>query len=311
MKITLRDLRFGVELEGGGITRASAAQAVLKVVGGRCTEDNQVIASDGRVWKLVYDASLATWSPEYRCEVVSPILLYGDIPLLQEVIRSLRQAGLRVSPCCGIHIHVDATLFDGKQLATLAKLVYHQEPLIYPALGISEVRAARYTKPTDPAFIKRLLQRRPHTKDALNTLWYGQQETNPGHYHASRYRGVNFHAIWDKGTVEYRFFEATTHAGKVKAYIQFVLAVSAKAFNASAATCRQRTYDPASAKYDFRVFLIGALKMNGDEFKTARKHLLELMPGDAAFKNGRPTKKSDRKTKVINEAGAEALQPSC
>ena len=29
--------------------------------------------------------------------------------------------------------------------------------------------------------------------------------------------------------------------------------------------------------------------MNGDEFKTARKHLLARMPGDSAFKHGRPT----------------------
>src|SRR5690606_14393061 len=33
---------------------------------------------------------------------------------------------------------------------------------------------------------------------------------------------------------EYRWFEATLHAGKVKAYIQFALALSAKAINARA-----------------------------------------------------------------------------
>ena len=45
-----------------------------------------------------------------------------------------------------------------------------------------------------------------------------------------------------------------------------------------------------------RVFLISGLKMIGDEFKTARKHLLALMPGDAAFKRGRP------KREVMQEA---------
>ncbi|HPN95983.1 MAG TPA: amidoligase, partial [bacterium] len=38
--------------------------------------------------------------------------------------------------------------------------------------------------------------------------------------------------------------------------------------------------------YDFRVFLLG-LGLIGDEFKTARHHLLANLEGDSAFKNGR------------------------
>ncbi len=92
-----------------------------------------------------------------------------------------------------------------------------------------------------------------------------------------------------RSTVEFRFFESTLHAGKVKAAVQFCLALCARALTSHGASARQRTYDPVSAKYDLRVFLISALKMNGDEFKTARKHLLARMPGDSAFKHGRPT----------------------
>jgi hypothetical protein len=93
--------------------------------------------------------------------------------------------------------------------------------------------------------------------------------------------------VWSKGTVEFRWFEATLHAGRVKAAIQFVLAIAAKALNSRGASSRKREFDPASAKYDFRVFLLH-LGLIGDEFKTARQHLLSVMPGDAAWKNGRP-----------------------
>ena len=41
------------------------------------------------------------------------------------------------------------------------------------------------------------------------------------------------------------------------------------------------------SRVNFRVFLIH-LGLIGDEFKTARLHLMENMPGDAAFKRGRP-----------------------
>ena len=96
---------------------------------------------------------------------------------------------------------------------------------------------------------------------------------------------VNLHSIWRLGTVEYRWFNSTLHAGKIKAYIQFVLALSAKAIQAKSSSAKRRAYSPHSAKYDFRVFLL-SLGMVGDEFKTARLHLLSGLPGSAAWKNG-------------------------
>ena len=69
--------------------------------------------------------------------------------------------------------------------------------------------------------------------------------------------------------------------------MQLVLAIAAKALNARSAASAKRDFDPASAKYDFRVFLL-RLGMIGDEFKTARKFLLENMPGNGAWKHGRP-----------------------
>jgi len=167
---------------------------------------------------------------------------------------------------------VDATAFDGSTLGNLAKIIYKQEPLILHALGIS--------------------------RDRLNR--------QPQHYDNSRYHGVNLHNVWYRGTVEFRWFEATLHAGRIKAYLQFCLAVAAKALNGRAASSRKRDFDPQSAKYDFRVFLLH-LGLIGDEFKTARKHLMANMPGDAAFKNGRPKPEDvlqdETTTTLTNEAG--------
>jgi len=73
----------------------------------------------------------------------------------------------------------------------------------------------------------------------------------------------------------------------VRAYITLCLALAAKALNGRAASSHKRAFDPACAKYDFRVFLL-RLNLIGEEFKAVRKHLLANMPGDAAFKKGRP-----------------------
>ena len=90
--------------------------------------------------------------------------------------------------------------------------------------------------------------------------------------------------------MELRAYAGSLHAGRVKAVVLFSMALLARAINCRGASARKRKYDPTSAKYDMRVFLISSLKMNGPEYKTARAHLLRLMPGDSAFKYGRPAK---------------------
>ena len=139
----------------------------------------------------------------------------------------------------------------------------------------------------------------------MNRIWYGYHNHHPQHYDSTRYHGVNLHNVWYRGTVEFRWFQATLHAGKVRAAVQFVLAIAAKALNSRGASSRKREFDPASAKYDFRVFLLH-LGLIGDEFKSARKHLLNAMPGDAAWKNGRPKPKTPKPAPETSEVCCEA-----
>ena len=58
------------------------------------------------------------------------------------------------------------------------------------------------------------------------------------------------------------------------------------ALKASAASPRRPVTD--NPAYTFRCWLL-RLGMNGEEFKTARTHLLKNLPGNAAWRNGTPT----------------------
>ncbi|HEY3416708.1 MAG TPA: amidoligase family protein, partial [Armatimonadota bacterium] len=145
--------------------------------------------------------------------------------------------------------------------------------------------------PISEEFIRRIERAKPQTKDDLNPLWFGQRIPHPEHYHPSRYCLLNYASVWFRNTLEIRAYQSCLHAGKIRAYILFSLALAAKALSTRSACSRKRKFDPQSAKYDMRVFLISGLKMNGEEFKTARKHLLARMPGDAAFKYGRPQRR--------------------
>ncbi len=292
----LRELNFGVEIETVRRTRKRVAEAIQSVVGGELRHTGvpsafdpwEVIDDQGRTWKVVSDASLSHVPGHLRAELVTPVLSYEDIPTFQKVVREVRRCGAKVDGHCGIHVHVDSSRFDGRTLGNLAKIVYKQEPLILAALGVSESRQSTYTRPVRDELIREIERHRPRTTDQLNRIWYGYHNSNPQHYDSTRYHGVNLHNVWYRGTVEFRWFEATLHAGKVKSYIQLVLAVAAKALNSRAASSRKRRFDPQSARYDFRVFLLH-LDLIGDEFKTARKHLLAALPGDSAFRLGRPS----------------------
>ena len=49
------------------------------------------------------------------------------------------------------------------------------------------------------------------------------------HYDDSRYHALNLHSVFSKGTIEFRLFNSTLHAGEVKSYIQLCLAISHQA----------------------------------------------------------------------------------
>ena len=306
----MNTLRFGIEIETIGQTREVVARAIQSVVGGEvrhvgtpfCYDPWKVIDRRGRTWQVMADASLSA-SKNYQAEIVSPILHYEDIAELQEIVRAVRAAGGRTDSSCGIHAHVDGARFDARSVTNLVKIFYKQEALIERALGICPNRLSTFCKSIDPRFLERLEKDRPRTMEELNRAWYGYYCSQPQHYDRSRYRALNIHSLFFRGTIEYRCFNGTLHAGKIKAYIQFVLALSAKALKAKSANSKRREFNPATAKYDFRTFLL-SLGLIGDEFKTARFHLLSLLEGSAAWKHGRPERRND------NDQPSESAVPA-
>ena len=76
---------------------------------------------------------------------------------------------------------------------------------------------------------------------------------------------MNLHSVFYRGTVEWRCFNSTLHAGKVAAYVNLCLAISAQAI-AQRSTVMRKTHSD-NELFTFRVWLV-RLGLNGDEFKT-------------------------------------------
>lgn len=286
---------FGIEVEMTGITRQRAAEVIAAHFGtsaqhtGGTYDAWQVRDGQGRAWKLVSDASIAG-AHDQQTEFVSPICRWEDIETVQELIRKLRAAGAKAHSSCGIHVHVGAGEHTAKTLRNLVNIVNAKEDLLTQALGISPDRRGRWCQAVDSDFLQRLNRKKPKTTDEFAEAWYGTRDWRwraDSHYDASRYHLLNLHSLWQKGsnghlgTVEFRAFNSTLHAGEIKAYIQLCMAISHQALAAgSASPARPQTDNP---KYTFRCWLL-RLGFIGDEFKTAREHLIKLLPGNSAWR---------------------------
>ena len=314
----MKEQRFGIEIEMTGITRKAAADIAATYFGTAVNFDGtyyntySALDSQGRKWKFMSDSSISAQkksgrqivaaSDDYKTEMVSPICRWEDIEKIQELIRKLREAGAIANDSCGIHVHVDASPFNANTLRNITNIMASKEDLIYKALQVTVARQHRWCKPVDAHFLEELNRRKPKTLNEVSRIWYNGGDRSSVHYDDSRYHCLNLHSVFQKGTVEFRLFNSTTHAGKIKAYIQFCLAISAQALNQRCAS-RQKT-QTTNEKYTFRTWLL-RLGMIGDEFKTARIHLLEHLDGCIAWRDPAQAEKQKERMRQKKEKELE------
>lgn len=312
----MRSQRFGIEMEMTGIPRRKAAEVIAayfdthEVYDSGTYDAYHVTDGQGRKWKVVSDASIhpaardgRSASTLYKVEVVSPICHYEDIETIQELVRKLRHAGACVNRSCGIHIHVDAAPHSVKTLRNLVNIMVSKEDLLYKALAVDVAREDHYCQKTDLSFLEELNRKKPKSIESFERMWYHGDSRSFDHYDESRYHALNLHSVFSKGTIEFRLFNGTMHAGKVKTYIQLSLAISHQALvQKSASPSRTKS---TNEKYTFRTWLL-RLGLIGDEFQTARKFLLENLEGGIAWKD--PAQAERQKERLAASRMEEAAQ---
>lgn len=283
---------FGIEIETFGIGRRATSKAIADCLGGTYThigrhlDDWHIEMPDGRHWTVESDGSVTDPS----AEIVSPVCTWDDIEMVQNVVRAVRRAGARVDESCGIHVHIGLGNHTPKTLRNLVNVIAAKEPYLTRALGISAYRRGRWCKVVEPAFLDRINRKHPKTWDEFARAWYGVDEWRYNartHYDNSRYHLLNLHAAFSTErpahTIEFRAFNGSLHAGEIKAYIQFCMALSHHALTIASAS--PRVFQAENPAYYFRVFLLH-IGLIGDEFKTARLHLLKNLEGNTARRDG-------------------------
>ena len=300
-------LTFGLEVEQVGLGRYDRETSLC------LNEINSQFVGQER-WKYVGDSSIEG----HGCEFVSGIMNYSSMEQVQESVRMIRRNGGRSHASCGIHVHVDGSRFfrNPKALVRLIKIVDRYEVHMYHALQADSLTPGQdrsvewrspgrkgWSRPLSQDFIDRIegLGKEP-TIDQIKTEWYRNDGLGSNvRYDESRYRLLNLHALWTKGTIEFRCFNSTVHAGKIKAYIQLCMLICTQALLSSRATRGQRDFNEETAHYQVRTWLI-RFGGNGDEFKTMRHHLCSHLKGDASFHcKKRPSRAKD--AEQVSEQG--------
>ena len=317
----IQDHNFGIEIEMTGLTRAKAAEVIAGYFGtvpehiGGVYDKYGVRDTQGRLWQLVSDSSIQTYRKAhgniqqvndraYEVELVSPICQYPDIETIQELVRCLRRNGAVANTSTGIHVHVDASDFDANSLRNLTNIMRSKEDILYKALQVELNRESDYCQKVDENFLNRINQNKTKTQEEVKQLWYNGSDGSREHYHSSRYRGLNLHSVFQKGTVEFRLYNGTTHAGKVKTYIQLSLAICNQALTQRSA--RFARTQSTNEKYTFRTWLL-RLGLIGEEFKTARLHLLAHLDGNIAWKDPEQVERQQARRQAETEILPEPI----
>lgn len=299
----IKKQRYGVEVEMTGITRAKAASIIAEVFGtrassadGTCYHTITIKDQSSRAWKVMRDSSINPvrndetneCMDEYRVEMVTPPLKYEDVETLQTIIRKLRETGAKANSSCGIHIHVDGANHTPKSLKKLINFMVARQDLIYEALNIG-ARGDQWCRKLNPQLLVEMRKDKNLSKSSAENIWYSRANDNycggidHQHYNTTRYHGMNLHSYFSKGTVEFRLFNSTLHAGKIKAYIQFCLAVSSWAITSedNIVFRSMAGYSAEQKVTIMRNILTHRLGLFGNEFKTCRLWMMKNLK-DAA-----------------------------
>lgn len=194
----------------------------------------------------------------------------------------------------------DGTGHTAKSLLNLTNIMASHEQLLIGSVGIVPARM-QWCATVDQNFLRKANAVKTSSLPRLKEIWYSSQGcVGTAHYDSSRYHMLNLHSFFEGKGVEFRLFQFDNydpsrpvgrkgglHAGQLKAYVQLCLAMNYRALHA-----RSASFTPLQSenqRYTMRCWLL-RLGFIGDEFATARRVFTNRLPGDTAFRHGRPTK---------------------
>ncbi len=172
-------------------------------------------------------------------------------------------------PLC-LEVGIPLEGYDGKSLRNLMHIIYNNQPLIKKALGLNEDFVSKEV-------IEALKQER------MRTLEHFKEATAAVHNPS-----IDFD--YEKETITFKLGPGGENPEKVEAATKLIGLINLYARRLKR-NVKAKVKSSDNEKFTFRTWLLN-LGMIGDEYKLARKVLLQNLPGNSAFR------------KPVKEAGA-------
>ncbi|MEA5085151.1 MAG: virulence-related protein [Lachnospiraceae bacterium] len=194
----------------------------------------------------------------------------GFETLLNEMDEDEEIASTETEPL-KIEVAVPMEGHTGVTLRNLVNMVYSKQALMIKSLGtIGNIIDVEFSKGINEGKIESLVDFRVAIE-------------NMGEKHCC---GIAFD--FNNSTITFKFLEGEATTEKIQAYTQLIGLLNQNAKKLKRASAKAKDTD--NDKFAFRIFLI-KLGMVGDEYKIARKVLLENLEGNSAFRNGKKPEK--------------------
>lgn len=240
-----------------GIGRKELAQALAQVLEsevsykGAPSFNYTVADANGNVWTITKGDELM-FSTETLCEADA----------LGKLKTALAGTGFTTEGC-NSKLTIPADGHTGSTFRNLVNMAASKEGLILKALG------ADNSNRFDKQFIDSLNHFRPETIENFKELLPSPAGEAPKPL-------IEF----GDGTITFNWFPATLDGEEIAAYILFAHALSQQAKVQKSVSAKETATD--NEKFTFRVFLL-KLGFIGDDYKFARRVLLERLSGNGSF----------------------------
>lgn len=162
--------------------------------------------------------------------------------MIRELCEELQHVEAQVNKSTGLHIHVDARDLTAFDIKNLVRVYAHVEDVLFSAIAPHRRASYHYCKPCGQEYLERFSQLNGKMlKSVLPLKQYGikpvqeryfstkqgkrdaQEEVariykrrSEHKYDDTRYRALNLHSYWHRGTIEFRHHHGTADAEKIR-----------------------------------------------------------------------------------------------
>lgn len=182
-------------------------------------KDRGMVIREPDGWNMTSDSSISAGSNYSGIEWVS-IPSRGDAiyDILTDLNTWAKDNMAHVNKSCGFHVHIDATDLDWKDLVSIAIVTQKLENYIYAMLPKSR-RKVNWSKPIN---ISKDFLKSVESHEDFISEWYNSLGSSPSNdkYNEARYTGLNLHARYYLGTIEFRYHSGTLNLDKMLNWVK-------------------------------------------------------------------------------------------